>query len=170
MSTTSRSATRCWGYSWRRSSHATHVSVPAAQLVPKPPRLRWEAAGSLYVVGCTAYAAVRAVDAQANETVAVSAAAGGVCTVVVQLLARRDAHVLGIASPANDAWLTGHGATPVHYGSDLGARLTAAAPNGIDAFIDLFGPDYVQLAADLGISTRLSDAPKFSEETFGDHR
>jgi NADPH2:quinone reductase len=140
------------GYSWRRSSHATHVSVPAAQLIPKPPRLSWEAAGSLYVVGCTAYAAVRAVDAQANETVAVSAAAGGVGTIVVQLLARRDAHVLGIASPANDAWLTAHGATPVHYGSDLSARLTAAAPNGIDAFIDLFGPDYVQLAANLGIS------------------
>ena len=29
--------------------------------------------------------------------------------------------------------------------------LREAAPHGIDAFIDLFGPDYVQLAADLGI-------------------
>ena len=29
--------------------------------------------------------------------------------------------------------------------------LKAAAPNGIDAFIDLFGPEYVQLAVDLGV-------------------
>ena len=93
------------GYSWRRSSHATHVAVPVSQLIHKPPELSWEAAGSLYVVGCTAYAAVRAVDAKAGETVAVSAAAGGVGTVVVQLLALRDAQVLGIASPANADWL-----------------------------------------------------------------
>jgi NADPH:quinone reductase-like Zn-dependent oxidoreductase len=139
------------GYSWRRSSHATHIAVPTTQLIPKPPQLSWEVAGALYVVGCTAYAAVRAVNPRPAETVAVSAAAGGVGTVVVQLLAARGVRVLGIASPANDAWLTAHGATPIHYGEDLAARLTAAAPDGIDAFIDLFGPQYLQLAADLGI-------------------
>ena len=37
------------------------------------------------------------------------------------------------------------------YGDGLGERLTAAAPDGIDAFIDLFGPQYVQLAVDLGV-------------------
>jgi NADPH:quinone reductase-like Zn-dependent oxidoreductase len=83
--------------------------------------------------------------------VAVSAAAGGVGTVVVQLLGVRGAQVLGIASPANAQWLIAHGAVPVRYGDGLAERLRAAAPEGIDAFIDLFGPDYVQLAADLGI-------------------
>jgi NADPH2:quinone reductase len=139
------------GYSWQRSSHATHVAVPATQLIPKPPELTWPVAGALYVVACTAYAAVHAVAATPDETVAVSAAAGGVGTIVVQLLENREAHALGIASPANDAWLTEHGATPIPYGDGLAARLTAAAPKGIDAFIDLFGPEYVQLAADLGI-------------------
>ena len=139
------------GFSWRRSSHATHVAVPVSQLIHKPAELSWEVAGSLYVVGCTAYAAVRAVDAKAGETVAVSAAAGGVGTVVVQLLALRKAHVLGIASPSNADWLRSHGAVPVPYGEDLAGRLQAAAPDGIDAFIDLFGPEYVQLAVDLGI-------------------
>lgn len=139
------------GYSWSRSSHATHVSVPTSQLIHKPPQVSWEAAGSLYVVGCTAYAAVRAVDPKEGETVAVSAATGGVGTVVVQLLGVRRAHVLGIASPANAEWLSAHGAIPVPYGDGLGERLLAAAPDGIDAFIDLFGPEYVQLAADLGI-------------------
>lgn len=140
------------GFSWSRSSHATHVAVPASQLIHKPPALSWEAAGSLYVVGCTAYAAVRAVDAKEGDTVAVSAAAGGVGTVVVQLLGVRRAHVLGIASAANAEWLRAHGAVPVTYGAGLADRLRQAAGDGIDAFIDLFGPEYVQLAVDLGIS------------------
>ena len=139
------------GFSFRRSSHATHVSVPTSQLIHKPPELSWEVAGSLYVVGCTAYAAVRAVDAKAGETIAVSAAAGGVGTVVVQLLALRDALVLGIASQANADWLRSHGAVPVAYGNGLAERLRAAAGKDIDAFIDLFGPEYIELAVNLGI-------------------
>jgi NADPH:quinone reductase-like Zn-dependent oxidoreductase len=139
------------GFSWSRSSHATHVAVPVTQLIHKPPQLTWEVAGSLYVVGCTAYAAVRAVDPKAGETVAVSAAAGGVGTVVVQLLALRGAIVLGIASPSNADWLHSHGAVQVSYGAGLAERLQKAAPHAIDAFIDLFGPEYVQLAVDLGI-------------------
>jgi NADPH:quinone reductase-like Zn-dependent oxidoreductase len=139
------------GYSWTRSSQATHAAVPAGQLIRKPAELSWPVAGSLYVVGCTAWAAVDAVDPRPGETVAVSAAAGGVGTVVVQLLAVRGARVLGIASAANADWLAGHGAVHVPYGEDLARDLTAAAPDGIDAFIDLFGPQYVRLAADLGI-------------------
>jgi NADPH:quinone reductase-like Zn-dependent oxidoreductase len=140
------------GFSWRRSSHATHVSVPTDQLVRKPSELSWEVAGSMYVVGCTAYAAVRAIEVGTGETVAVSAAAGGVGSIVVQLLRVRGARALGIASPANAEWLTAHGAVPVAYGEGLAERLREAAPDGIDAFIDLFGPEYVQLAADIGIS------------------
>lgn len=139
------------GFSWSRSSQASHVSVPVSQLIHKPPELSWEVAGSLYVVGCTAYAAVRAIDAKAGETVAVSAAAGGVGTIVVQLLALRDVLILGIASPSNAEWLQSHGAVAVPYGEGLAERLKAAAPDGIDAFIDLFGPEYVQLAVDLGL-------------------
>ena len=141
------------GFSWARSSQATHVTVPAAQLIAKPAGLPWEQAGALYVVGCTAWAAVHAVDPSPGETVAVSAAAGGVGTIVVQLLALRGVRVLGIASPSNAAWLTAHGATPVPYGDGpaLAEALAEAAGDGIDAFIDLFGPEYLQLAVDLGI-------------------
>ncbi len=138
------------GFSWLRSSHATHVAVPTSQLIHKPSELSWEVAGSLYVVGCTAYAAVRAVAVKRGETVAVSAAAGGVGTVVVQLLALRGARVLAIASPTNADWLRSHGAVPIAYGDGLTDRLEEAAA-GIDAFIDLFGPEYVELAVDLGI-------------------
>jgi len=139
------------GFSFRRSSHATHAAVPVDQLIRKPAQLSWEVAGSLYVVGATAYAAVRAVAPQAGETVAVSAAAGGVGSLVVQLLALRKATVLGIAGPDNADWLRAHGVTPIDYGDRLAERLHEAAPDGIDAFIDLFGPAYVQLAVDLGV-------------------
>ena len=140
------------GFSLRRSSHATHAAVPVGQLIRKPPQIRWEVAGSLYVVGVTAYAVVRAVAPQAGETVAVSAAAGGVGSLVVQLLTLRKARVLGIAGPGNADWLRAHGVSPIAYGDGLTERLRAAAPDGIDAFIDLFGPDYVQLAVDLGVA------------------
>jgi NADPH:quinone reductase-like Zn-dependent oxidoreductase len=140
------------GFSWRRSSQATHVAVPVTQLIPKPDELSWEVAGCVYVVGCTSWAAVNAVDPKPGDTVAVSAAAGGVGTFVVQLLGVRGARVLGIASDANADWLAAHGAKQIPYGDHLADDLRAAAPDGIDAFIDLFGPEYVQLAVDLGIS------------------
>jgi NADPH2:quinone reductase len=63
------------GWSEQRSSHAERATVPVTQLIRKPPALSWAVAGSLYVVGCTAYAAVRAVGAGPGDTVAVSAAA-----------------------------------------------------------------------------------------------
>lgn len=140
------------GWSWRRSSHATHVAVPVGQLIPKPPQLSWQTAGSLYIVGTTAYAAVNAVEPKPGETVAVSAAAGGVGTFTVQLLAQRNVRVLGIASATNAEWLTAHGAIPVTYGEGLRERvLTSAGLGGVDAFIDLFGPQYLDLAVDLGV-------------------
>jgi NADPH2:quinone reductase len=139
------------GWSWRRSSHAEYAAVPITQLIRKPEQLSWEVAGSLYVVGCTAFAAVRAVGAGKGDVVAVSAAAGGVGVVVVQLLAIKGATVLGIASESNHEWLRAHGAIPVAYGDGLADRLRAAAPGGIDAFIDLFGPQYIELAVDLGV-------------------
>jgi NADPH:quinone reductase len=145
------------GFSFRRSSHATHTVVPKDQLIHKSAQLSWEAAGSLYVAGVTAYAAVRAVAPQAGETVAVSAAAGGVGSLVVQLLALRKVRVLGIASTRNADWLRAHDVIPVEYGDGLAERLRQAAPNGIDAFIDLFGPDYVQLAVDLGVAPHRID-------------
>ena len=154
------------GYSWRRSSHATHTAVPVDQLVRKPDALDWAVAGGLYVAGCTAWAAVDAVDPQPGETVAVSAAAGGVGTIVVQLLVRRGVRVLGIASPANAEWLTELGAIPVAYGENLVEHLAAAAPEPgkIDAFIDLFAPEYVRLAADLGVPVdRIETTISFAE-------
>ena len=106
-------------------------------------------AGSLFVAGATAYAAVRAVRLVPGDTVAIAGAAGGVGSIAVQLARRAGATVLGIAGPSNDAWLADHGAVPVNYGDDLPARLRAAAPSGhIDALLDFFGGGYVAMAVE----------------------
>ncbi len=103
-----------FGYVDTRSSHAEFVVVPATQIARKPPRLAWEAAGALGVVGRTAVASVHALGLSANEVVAVSPAAGGVGALAVQLLVRAGVTVLAIAGPSNDAWLSAHGAVPVN--------------------------------------------------------
>src|SRR6202000_3476161 len=79
------------GFSMRRSSHAEYVTVPSNQLTAKPSEVPWEVAGSLFVAGATAYAAVRAVRLHAGDTVAIAGAAGGVGSIAVQLLPRRGA-------------------------------------------------------------------------------
>jgi NADPH:quinone reductase len=139
------------GWSEQRSSQADYVVIPAGQVVAKPAELSWEVAGSLYVVGVTAYAAAEAVGAGPGDTVVVSAAAGGVGSVTVQLLTTRGADVIGIASQANHEWLRSVGVTPVSYGDGLAERVQAAAPGGVDAFIDTFGPEYIDLALKLGV-------------------
>jgi NADPH:quinone reductase len=140
------------GWSDRRDSQADYVKVPAQQLIRKPAGLSWEIAGALYVVATTAYAAVRAVAAGPGDTVVVSAAAGGVGSVAVQLAKLRGARVIGIASNSHHRWLRSVGVTPVAYGEGLVGRIREAAPKGVDAFIDTFGPEYVQLAIELGVA------------------
>src|ERR1700761_5141587 len=139
------------GYSWTRSSHATHAVVPVTQLIGKPAGMSWEVAGSLYVIGVTAYAAARGAGGTARGGGG-GGAAGGVGRVLPQLLVHRGARVLGIASTANADWLTAHGAVPVEYGDGLAGRLRAQAPDGGDAFIDLHGPEYLDLAIELGVA------------------
>jgi NADPH2:quinone reductase len=145
------------GWSAERSSHAELVNVPVGQLIPKPPALGWAEAGALYVVGVTALGAARSVDAGPGDTVVVSAAAGGVGAILCQLLRIRGAEVIGIASDSNSGWLESKGVTQVPYGDDLADRIRAAAPDGVDAFIDLFGPEYLELAVELGVPTERID-------------
>jgi NADPH2:quinone reductase len=145
------------GWSWERSSQAEYVTVPVEQLVPKPPELSWEVAGSLNVAGATAWAAVAAVKAQPGETVGVSSAAGGVGSIAVQLLRLRGSTVIGIASASNQDWLRGHGVIAVEYGDGLQDRIRDAAPRGLDAFVDTYGPEYIDLALALGVAPERID-------------
>ena len=140
------------GWTEQRASHAELVAVPADQLTAKPASVSWEVAGSLFVVGLAAYASVQAVAPQAGETVVVSAAAGGVGSVAVQLARRTGATVIGLAGEHNHDWLRRHDIVPVTYGDGQAERIREAAHGTIDAFIDTFGGGYVDLAIGLGVA------------------
>jgi NADPH:quinone reductase-like Zn-dependent oxidoreductase len=135
-----------------RASQAELVVVPAGHLVRREPNVPWEVAGALFVAGTTAHAAVSAVGAGPGDTVVVSGAAGGVGSITVQLAQRAGATVIGLASESNHAWLADHGVTPVAYGDGVADRIRAAAPGGVDAFVDTFGSGYVDLALELGVA------------------
>ncbi len=140
------------GWTEERASHAELVVVPADQLTAKPASVSWEVAGSLFVVAMAAYASVQAVAPQAGETVVVSAAAGGVGSVAVQLARRTGATVIGLAGEHNHDWLRRHGIVPVTYGDGQADRIREVAHGTIDAFIDTFGDGYVDLAIGLGVA------------------
>ncbi len=128
-----------------RSSQAEYAVVEASNLARKPASVPWAAAGGLPVAGFTAWAAVRAVGLRPGDTLVVSGAAGGVGSLAVQLGRRAGATVVGLASQANHGWLEQHGVLPLSYGAGVANRIKQAAPR-VDAFIDTYGGDYVELA------------------------
>ena len=123
------------GFTQKRASQAELVLVEAGDLTRKPEKVSWEVAGSLYVVGVTAWGAVHA----------------------VQLARRTGATVIGLASESNHEWLKSHGVIPVAYGDGVADRIRAAAPSGVDAFIDTHGDGYVELALALGVAAERID-------------
>jgi NADPH:quinone reductase-like Zn-dependent oxidoreductase len=138
------------GFTDNRASQAEYVLVDEKNLIARPAGVPWQVAGALFVAGATAFAAVRAVSLTEGDTVAVSGAAGGVGSIAVQLARLAGTTVIGLASPANHEWLAGHGVVPVAYGEGVAEGIRRAAGK-VDAFIDTFGADYVQLALELGV-------------------
>jgi NADPH:quinone reductase-like Zn-dependent oxidoreductase len=139
------------GFTNDRASQAESVLVEDQNLTAKPAEVPWEVAGSLFVAGTTATAAVRAVALNPDDTVVVSGAAGGVGSIAVQLAVLAGATVIGLASPANHDWLASHGVIPLSYGDGVADRIRQSDGH-VSAFIDTFGGGYVKLALDLGIA------------------
>jgi NADPH:quinone reductase-like Zn-dependent oxidoreductase len=145
------------GFVDNRSSHAELVVADVDNLVPRPANVPWEVAGSLFVAGTTAYAAVRAVSLVPGDTVVVSGAAGGVGSLAVQLATDAGATVVGLASPEHHPWLTSHGVVALTYGDGAAERIKQASGGQVDAFIDTFGNGYVEMAVGLGVAPERVD-------------
>lgn len=156
------------GWTDNRASQAEYAVVDEQNLTAKPAGVPWEVAGSLFVAGATAWAAVRAVALSEGDTVVVSGAAGGVGAIAVQLARLAGATVVGLAGAANHDWLTGHGVIAVAYGDGVADRIRQASGK-VDAFIDTFGADYVELALELGVEpSRIDTIVRFdAPEKYG---
>jgi NADPH:quinone reductase-like Zn-dependent oxidoreductase len=149
-----------------RSSQAAYAAVETTNQTRKPDNVPWEVAGALPIAGFTAWASVRAIGLKAGETVVVSSAAGGVGSIAVQLARRAGATVIGLASEDNHGWLKEHGAIPVTHGEGVADRIRKVAPQ-VDAFLDAFGGDYVELAlGELGVKpSRINTIVRFDAVT-----
>jgi NADPH-dependent curcumin reductase CurA len=96
------------------------------------------------VTGMTAFFGLNEIGRpNAGETVVVSGAAGATGSIVGQLAKAKGCRVVGIAgSAAKCEWLTrdlGFDVAINYKTDDVGARLTAACPKGIDVFFDNVG-------------------------------
>nr|WP_258072949.1 NADP-dependent oxidoreductase [Rathayibacter rathayi] len=133
-------------------SHATHVVVPRRNLVAKPASVSWEVGGALFLAGVTAWRALEATQVGPDDTVVVSAAAGGVGSLEIQLAKLRGASVIGTCGERNFDYLRQIGVKPVVYGDGIAERICAAARDGVTVFLDNFGGENDALADELGIA------------------
>ena len=114
----------------------------ADRLAPMPVQASFQEAAGLVIGGGTAYEGL--VDRgrlQAGETALITAAAGGVGSVAVQIAAAVGARPLGVASPPNHDYLRGLGASEVfdYHASDWVQQVLATAPGGVDLLLDAAG-------------------------------
>ncbi|MBT2503546.1 NADP-dependent oxidoreductase [Curtobacterium sp. ISL-83] len=142
------------GHAPEGGSHATWIRVPRGAVVKKPEHVGWEVAGGLYLAGCTAVSVVRSLRLGPDDTVVISAAAGGVGHIECQLAHDAGATVIALGSPRNHDYLRQIGTLPVAYGDGEEDRIRSIAKGRpITAFIDNHGAgDARGLASRLGVA------------------
>jgi len=136
----------------REGTLAEQISVPVAQLSPRPPHLSWEEAAALPLAGLTAFRALfpRA-RLRAGERILISGVGGGVALVGLQL---------AVAAGA-EAWVTSSSEEKIARAVRLGARGgflysragwaadAARAPGHFDVILDSAGGEGFGTLVDL---------------------
>jgi len=122
-------------------TYAELVSLPAGMVARKPRRLSFVQAAAIPLAGLTAYQALtEALGVVRHEKVLVTAAAGGVGHLAVQIARHLGADVVGTAGAANQDFVRSLGAEAVDYGAgDVTAAVRALHPDGVDAVLDMVG-------------------------------
>ncbi|MBX9396343.1 NADP-dependent oxidoreductase [Streptomyces sp. TRM72054] len=134
-----------------RHAQAEFVRTGADRLARKPTALGWPPAAVIPGVGATAYAEVEALDLSEADTVVVTAGAGGVGSIAVQLARLKGATVLATGSISSFPFLESLGAIPIEYGDGLPERIRKAVSGPVTAYLDHFGRGNVATAMDLGV-------------------
>lgn len=130
---------------------ADTVVVSESQLAFVPADLPMDVAGGLALAGQTAWDALASQGIARGDTIVVSAAAGGVGSILSQLAVHAGARVIGSASHRNHAWLRSRGVQPVEYGPGLVDAVRALTTEVPTAAFDLFGAESVAQFLELGI-------------------
>jgi NADPH:quinone reductase-like Zn-dependent oxidoreductase len=118
---------------------AEYALASMDRLARMPDRTSFEEAAGLVIGGGTAHEGlVDRARLQAGETVLITAAAGGVGSIAVQVAAAVGARPLGVASPRNHDYLRGLGAGKVfdYHAADWVQQVLSAVPGGVDLLFD----------------------------------
>ncbi|MFD5801031.1 NADP-dependent oxidoreductase [Streptomyces sp. NPDC127020] len=121
--------------------YAQYVTAPARAFVPKPANVTHVQAAALPLAGLTAYQAlVDTAGVGPGSRVLVNGSAGGVGHLAVQIAKARGAHVIALASKANEEFVRALGADEViDHTTDPDLAVLAPA---LDAVLETIGGDY----------------------------
>jgi NADPH:quinone reductase len=114
----------------------------ADKLARMPDQVSFDEAAALVIGGGTAYEGL--IDRgrlRAGETVLITAAAGGVGSIAVQIAVAVAARALGVASPDNHDYVRRLGASRVfdYHAADWIQQVRAVVPGGVDLLLDCAG-------------------------------
>lgn len=126
-------------FPYRAGCFAEYIAVPANEICHVPASVDLIYAAGLPLAGLTAWQALfNKGQLKAQQTVLILAAAGGVGHIAVQLARWKGARVLGTASTANHAFVSGLGCDQVfdYHSTDLAQQV-----QGVDLIIDGVGGD-----------------------------
>ncbi|HEY3501198.1 MAG TPA: NADP-dependent oxidoreductase [Actinocatenispora sp.] len=150
-----------YGMPWfprQAAAYAEYVTAPSRHFAPKPVSLSHVEAAGLPLAGLTAWQTlVDTAGLRPGQRVLVTAAAGGVGHLAVQIAAARGAYVLGTARAANHAFLRSLGVSePIDYT----AVDVADAVRDVDVVLDLAGDDPARLVRTLRLGGVLVPVPE----------
>ena len=123
-------------------TYAERISLPWTYVARKPERASFTEAGALPLTGLTAWQCLtEGLALEAGQTVLVTAAAGGVGHLAVQLARGLGAEVIGTASEANHEFVRSLGAAEVidYHGGGVANAVRERYSDGVDAVLDIVG-------------------------------
>ncbi|MGZ5598658.1 MAG: NADP-dependent oxidoreductase [Usitatibacter sp.] len=119
---------------YNNGAWADYMLVPEAYVARPPATLTLPQAGAVPIVGLTAHEAIHdMLDVKRDDVVLITAAAGGVGHLAVQMAARLGAHVVAVAGTENVDFVRGLGAAWVidHGREDVNRAILSRYPRGI---------------------------------------
>jgi NADPH:quinone reductase-like Zn-dependent oxidoreductase len=136
---------------WGRvdGAYAEYAVSDGESLVLKPENISFEGAAALVVPGATAYEGiVERLELQSHESILITAAAGGVGGVAVQIAASIGARVIAVASAVNHDYVRSLGASAAFDYHEEGwpEAVRALIDDGVDTLFDAVGGETGQVA------------------------
>ncbi|GIF20924.1 NADPH:quinone reductase-like Zn-dependent oxidoreductase [Actinoplanes tereljensis] len=139
--------------------YAEYALLPAQLTARRPSVVSFEDAATLPIAAATAHDALVQLDLPPGSTLLIIGVGGGVGVGAAQIARLHEINVIGTASAAKKDFVELLEAVPVEYGEGVADRVRAAAPEGIDAILDLIGgPELEELAELLDDRTKLVSA------------